>query len=118
MFIFGNRLKELRKQANLTQQQLGSLVGVTKVSICCYENGTRTPTLDTLKDLADSLNIPLTYLLATDTFAVSEEDMTSTINLAKEEIELLKELRMHPELYEKLLNDPKRFISFIEKKIR
>ena len=118
MFVFGRRLKELRKQANLTQQELGKLVGVTKVSICCYENGTRTPTLDTLKDLADSLNTPLTYLLATDTFAVSEDNKTSTINLAKEEIEILKELRMHPQLYEKLIDDPKRFIDYIDKKIR
>lgn len=118
MFIFGRRLKELRKQANLTQQELGKMVGVTKVSICCYENGSRTPTLDTLKDLADSLNIPLNYLLAVDIFAVSEDDKTSTINLAKEEIEILKELRMHPKLYEKILDDPKRFIDYIDKKIR
>ena len=118
MLILGKRLKELRKQANLTQQELGKAVGVTKVSICCYENGTRTPTLDTLKDLADNLNIPLSYLFAADTFAVSEDDMTSTINLAKEEIEILKELRMHTKLYEKLLEDPKRIIDYIEKKIR
>ena len=118
MFIFGKRLKELRKKSNLTQQQLGDAVGVTKVSICCYENGTRTPTLDTLIDLADSLNTPLTYLLAADTFAVSEEDQTSTINLAKDEIELIKELRMHSKLYEKLLEDPKRVMDYFEKKIR
>lgn len=118
MFIFGKRLKELRKQANLTQQQLGNSIGVTKVSICCYENGTRTPTLDTLIDLADSLNTPLTYLLGVDTFAISEEDQTSTINLAKDEIELLRELRMHTKLYEKLLEDPKRVMDYFEKKIR
>ena len=116
MFIFGKRLKELRKSANLTQQQLGNLVGVTKVSICCYENGTRTPTLDTLIDLADSLNTPLTYLLGVDAFAVSE-DKTCTVNIAKDEIELLKELRMHIKLYEKLLEDPKRVMDYFEKKM-
>ena len=77
MFVFGRRLKELRKQANLTQQELGKLVGVTKVSICCYENGTRTPTLDTLIDLADSLNISLNYLLGIDALAVDETDKTN-----------------------------------------
>ena len=118
MFIFGKRLRELRKQANMTQQQLGDTVGVTKVSICCYENGTRTPTLDTLILLADNLNTSLSYLLAVDTFAVSEEDATCTINLAKDEIELLKELRMHTRLYEKLLEDPKRVMDYFEKKIR
>ena len=117
MFIFGKRLKDLRKSANLTQQQLGNLVGVTKVSICCYENGTRTPTLDTLIDLADSLNTPLTYLLGVDAFAVGEEDKTCTVNIAKDEIELLKELRRHIKLYEKLLEDPKRVMDYFEKKI-
>ena len=118
MFIFGKRLKELRKEAHMTQQQLGDSVGVTKVSICCYENGTRTPTLDTLIDLANSLSTSLTYLLGADNFAVAEEDKTCTINLAKDEIELLKELRMHAKLYEKLVEDPKRTMDYFEQKLR
>lgn len=118
MFIFGKRLKELRKQNHITQQQLGDMVGVTKVSICCYENGTRTPTLDTLIDLADALNTELTYLLGADNFAVSEEDKNYTINLAKDEIKLIKELRMHAKLYEKLLEDPKRVLDYFEQKMR
>ena len=101
MYIFGKRLKELRKSFNYTQQQLGDMVGVTKVSICCYENGTRTPTLDTLIDLADSLNTSLTYLLGADMVAIDKENKSSTINLAKDEVEMIKELRKHIKLYEK-----------------
>ena len=66
MVLFSTRLKELRKEVGLTQKQLGEMVGVTKVSICCYENGTRTPTLDTLIDLANSLGVDLAYLLGVD----------------------------------------------------
>ena len=51
--LLGNRIKELRKKLNLTQEELGKLINVTKVSICCYEKGTRTPTLETLKVLAE-----------------------------------------------------------------
>lgn len=118
MFLFGKRLKELRKAAGFTQKQLGDMIGVTKVSICCYENGTRTPTLDTLIDLANCLNTELSYFLGADYFVVSDEDSTCTINLAKDEIELIKELRMHVKLYEKLLSDPKRVMDYIERKIR
>ena len=50
MILFAKRLKEKRKEMGFTQKQLGEMIGVTKVSICCYENGTRTPTLDTLID--------------------------------------------------------------------
>ena len=105
MVLFSTRLKELRKEVGLTQKQLGEMVGVTKVSICCYENGTRTPTLDTLIDLANSLGVDLAYLLGVDTFMVAEDDMKCSINLAKDEIELIRELRMHIKLYEKLITE-------------
>ena len=118
MFLFSKRLKELRKKNKFTQQQLGKMIGVTKVSICCYENGTRTPTLDTLIDITNCLNVELPYLLGVEHFAIAEEDSNYSINLAKDEIELLKELRMHTKLYEKLIEDPKRTMDYFEKRIR
>lgn len=118
MILFSKRLKEARKQAGLTQKQLGDLVGVTKVSICCYENGSRTPTLDTLIDLANSLGVELAYLLGADRFVIAEDDNSCAINIAKDEIELIKELRMHIKLYEKFLDNPKRIMDYIENKIR
>lgn len=118
MYVFGKRLKEIRKQFHITQQQLGDMVGVTKVSICCYENGTRTPTLETLIDLADSLNVHLNYLLGVDALAIDEENKNNTLNIAKDEIELIKELRKHIKLYEKMLDDPKRTMDYFEQKIR
>ena len=118
MLLFSKRLKNLRKDAGLTQKQLGEKVGVTKVSICCYENGNRTPTLDTLIDLANVLCVDLSYFLGADYFVVAEDDNSNGINLATDEIALIKELRMHIQLYEKLLDDPKRTIELIEKKMR
>lgn len=117
MILFSKRLKEKRKEMGLTQKQLGDMIGVTKVSICCYENGTRTPTLDTLIDLANSLQVELTYLLGVDYFVVAENDSHCAINLAQDEIALIKELRMHIKLYERLLEDPKRTMDYIEKKM-
>ena len=116
--LIGKRLREARKAHNLSAEQLGNMIGVTKVSICCYENGTRTPTLDTLVDLANCLNVDLPYFLGAEYFAVAEDNSKCTINLAKDEIELIRELRMHTKLYEKLLEDPKRTMDYFEKKIR
>ncbi len=118
MYVFGKRLKEIRKKAHITQQQLGDMVGVTKVSICCYENGTRTPTLETLIDLADSLNVHLNYLLGIDALAIDEDDKNNTLNVAKDEMELIKELRKHIKLYEKMMDDPKRTMDYFEQRIR
>ena len=61
--ILGKRIKEQRKLMGLTQKELGEIINVTKVSICCYEKGTRTPTLETLKVLAETFNVDINYLL-------------------------------------------------------
>ena len=42
--IVGERIKEARLTKNMSQQELGDKMGVTKVSISGYEKGTRTPT--------------------------------------------------------------------------
>ena len=41
--MIGKRVRELRMEKGLSQQELGIAIGVTKVSICGYENGTRLP---------------------------------------------------------------------------
>jgi transcriptional regulator with XRE-family HTH domain len=56
-------LKQLRKEKGLKQKELGDLVHVTKVSICCYEKGTRTPNLDTFVELLNVFNVSADYLL-------------------------------------------------------
>lgn len=111
-----NRLKELRLQAGLTQQQLGDLIHVTKVSICGYEKGDRVPSLDTLLDLANALKVDLNTLVGYDKYIVSDDDREYGMNVSKKEIELLIELRRHNKLYEDLIISPKRTIAAIEKK--
>ena len=118
MLLFGKRLRETRKQNHVTQQALADMVGLTKTSISCYESGTRTPTLETLIDLANAFNVELTYFLGVDEYVVASDDDSFGINLAKDEISLIKELRNHISLYERLLDNPKRMIELIEKKIR
>lgn len=98
MFI-GSRLKELRKDRKMTQTELGDLLNVTKVSVCCYEKGTRTPSLDTLDDLSDIFNVRPDYFLG-------------------KEVAFLKELKKNKKLYNMILEDPKRSIELIIKKLK
>ena len=60
---FKDRLKELRIKKGLSQQQLGEIVGVTKVSVCGYENGSRVPSLETFADICIALSTTPDYLL-------------------------------------------------------
>ncbi len=114
--ILGKRLRTLRKEKGLTQKELGDMINVTKVSICCYENGTRTPTLDTLLELEKVFGVSLTYFLGQDEVVKKEDD--SYLYLSEEDITILEELKKHESLYEKLLEDPKRGIELIDKKLR
>lgn len=116
--LLGKRIKELRTKNNLTQSELGKLVNVTKVSICCYENGTRTPTLETLIDLANVFKVNVNELIGYNKYIVSESNSNYGLTMSDEEISLIQELRKHNALYDKIMEDPKRMIEFIDKKIR
>ena len=116
--LLGKRIRELRKKNNLTQAELGKLVNVTKVSICCYENGTRTPTLETLIDLSNVFKVNVNELIGYNKYIVSEKNSNYGLAMSDEEISFIKELRKHNDLYDKVMKDPKRMVELIVKKIR
>lgn len=53
----GEKIREARKRVNLTQKQLGELIGVSGAMIGQYETGIRNPKTETLKKLAKPLCI-------------------------------------------------------------
>ena len=57
--IFGRRLKELRKQRKLTQEQLAELVDLDTKQICRIENGGCFTTFDTLDKIAKIFNVKI-----------------------------------------------------------
>lgn len=63
MVEFGGRLRQLRKERNLTQKQLADLMGVKNSVISFYEVGERTPSLDALVKLASVLHVSADTLL-------------------------------------------------------
>lgn len=59
MTYIGSRLRYLRKQDDITQQQLADAIGVAKSTISMYENGQREPDFETLESLADYFNVEM-----------------------------------------------------------
>ena len=41
--LIGKRLREARKAHNLSAEQLGNMIGVTKAAVSLYENEKRNP---------------------------------------------------------------------------
>lgn len=110
--LLGKRIKSLRKEKGLTQEELGKIINVTKVSICCYERESRVPTLETLIALAEVFGVDVDYLLGNDVYAVAEDSDKYGTYVAKEEI------RKHNNLYDKMISDPKRCVEWIDMKMR
>jgi transcriptional regulator with XRE-family HTH domain len=60
---FGNRLRELRKERGLSQEELAHEAGLHRTYVGGVERGERNPTLITLKRISDALNLKLEELL-------------------------------------------------------
>ena len=59
----GDRIREIRQARGITQSELARRVGLATVTIRQYENGSREPRLDTIKQIAAALDVQPEYLL-------------------------------------------------------
>ena len=66
--MFSKRLRGARMRIMLTQQQMADLLSVSLNAYQKYEQGERSPSLDTLVKIADILNTSVDYLLGRDEY--------------------------------------------------
>ena len=59
----GEKLKEARKQASLSQEQLAEKLGVSRSAVAKWETGNGIPDVGNLKVIAQLLNVSVDYLL-------------------------------------------------------
>ena len=114
--ILGFRLRELRKENKMSQSDLGKLIGVSKVSVSGYENGSRIPSLDILNKILDIFGVSADYLMGRELNVVCEDDNNITISLSTSDIEIIREIRSNSVLFNNIANNPKRFFSSFDKK--
>lgn len=87
MVDFGNRLKELRTKAGLTQKQLANQLGVTASVVSYYELSEHSPSPEVLVKLARIFHVSTDYLLGIQR---SEDESLDIRGLSAEGIELLR----------------------------
>jgi len=100
MASFCTRLRELRKQNGLSQQDLADKMSVTKQTISQYERGVRVPDYDNLLTLCDIFNVSSDYMLGKSDVTLrfltsSEIERLSSISkrLNTDEQSLLEKIR-------------------------
>lgn len=59
----GLRIKEIRRNRNETQQQLGEVIGVVQQSVAAWESGRSLPNIPSLIRMAKHYQVSADYLL-------------------------------------------------------
>lgn len=111
----GERIKQLRNKANLTQEELANLLGLKKVSIQKYENGGITNIKsETLEKLGEIFEVSPAYIMGWDKF-----DNIDTTQI-KEDVQILEIIKEYCgyvgielyQIFDKLNEEGKRKILF------
>lgn len=63
MDTIGERIKALRKQNNMSQKELGDIVGLHNSNIGRIENGSVYPTTDVLRKISNHFNVSCDWLV-------------------------------------------------------
>ena len=72
---FNEKLQELRKQKNLTQEELAEILYVSRTAISKWESGRGYPNIDSLKAISKFFSLSLDELLSSDELlTIAEED--------------------------------------------
>lgn len=98
----GNRIRQYRKRANLTQEKLSERIGITPKHLSKLEAGRHNPHFDTIILLAQELDVPIDAFLEDiednqiNTFLqIMKNDISSLsrnqLEMLKRYIELIKE---------------------------
>ena len=89
---FSQRIKNLRRQRNLSQTELGKIVGLHYTHIGRYERGLSKPSTDTLKSLAEALGVTTDYLIEGKANEVAKAKLED-----KDLLQMFREVEKFPE---------------------
>ena len=71
---FGNILKKIRQENNMTQDELAKKIDTSRSNIANYENGKNMPSIDILEKIASLFNCTTDYLLGKTDIRNIEDD--------------------------------------------
>ena len=77
---FNENLKEAREKRGMTQKEVADIIGVAKSTYSLYESGNREPNVQTIKKIADTLNVS-----ADDLLGLNNEPITAAAHFDGDE---------------------------------
>lgn len=86
--MIGERIREIRKNSNLTQKDLAKLSGIAEITIRKYENNERNPKKEQIEKIAKALKVTPFEIMGYDYWDKSK-DMKKVLN----EVKLLSNIK-------------------------
>lgn len=91
--MFAQRLRELRKNKDITQIEFARQFNIATGTIGMWETGKRQPDYDTLLNIAKYFDVSVDYLLGRDDYVIKSDPQ-----LSSDEENLIQAYRSHPEM--------------------
>ncbi len=85
MISFGDNFKKLRKEKNMTQDEIAKMFYLNKSSISRYEKNKQVPEIELLEKFADFFSVSVDYLLGRSPYRNSKG-----MKLTDDELEIVK----------------------------
>ena len=124
MEILKKRLRQLREDNNMTQSDIGAIIGVQKGAISYYESGTNMPSFDDLTKIADHFDKSLDFFAGRDfqTIVDDREGYNNTkyikkVSFCNEEVRFIKEIRKNSNLHSQLIDNPENLVARMKIKL-
>ena len=115
MITLGDRIKDLRKSNNLTQAELGKILGVGKTTVSMYETNNSTPNDDIKLKMCEYFNVSLDYLVGKSNIKQSAD---SIIDSNPKENTVALHTDDYDELPQEAKDEINNFIDYIKQKYK
>ncbi|WP_314590530.1 helix-turn-helix domain-containing protein [Paenibacillus terrigena] len=112
----GNRISELREQKGWTQEELATMIGISRAALSHYEKNRRKPDFETLTQLADLFQVSIDYLIGrtnTSQHVLDPEIEHFTEQLELSDSELLERFNLTIDGQQLTDDEARRFIAFV-----
>jgi transcriptional regulator with XRE-family HTH domain len=114
MGSISKQLLHLRKQMNVTQEEVAGPIGISRAALSHYETGRREPDYDTLQRFANFFNVSVDFLMGRDeenTAVAGVRSMETSLELPDDR--LFEEYHLTIDGRRLTQEETKRFIAFI-----
>lgn len=120
--MIGERLRTIRKEHKLTQQNIADVLGIDRTTYTVYELGTTTPSPATLVKLSQIYNVTVGYLIGVEEnnpeLRKSNKSFSAASTLNSDPLSLLEKEEREILLYFRVLSPEEKEVVYKELKER